>query len=791
MPTKPAGQTVRPDVLRAGQAAADAGSLQEPLLATPSMSTARPPLLLPVIFVSGVSVMATQMGASRLVQPYFGSSLLIWANLIGFTMICLALGYFIGGRLGDRYPRPGLLYRLTGAAALAMGIIPLISDPILSLALNATRDLGGGIFFGSLIGIILLFALPLTLLGCVSPFAIRLLLNNVRGAGRTAGAVSSISTMGSILGTFLPVLWIMPTIGTRATVYLFAALLLAISLFGFYVTRNQPISAPLRQQEPAAADAASTATATVQLETPFLLPIIFTCGMAVMATEMLASRLIQPYFGDSLLIWASLIGFIIIYLTIGYYLGGRLGDRYPRPGFLYQLTGLAALAIGLVPLISNPILTLAGEGFKSVNGGLFFGSLMGIILLFAAPVILLGCVSPFAIRLLVHNVRDAGRTAGKVSSLSTFGSILGTFLPVLLFIPAVGTRNTLYIFSIVLLAFSTYGLFRANRRRAPLFGAALVAVLIVAAVFTFKIKTAPYGTLLAEKESSYNYIQVVKRDTGQVDLVLNEGHAVHSIYNPNQVLTGGPWDYYMVTPFFGNGVKEADIKNMMMIGLGAGTVPKQLTKAYGNQLHIDGIEIDPAIIEAGRQYFDMNEPNLTATAQDGRYGLITSGGKYDIIGVDAYKQPYIPFHLTTKEFFKQVRDHLSPNGVAVINAGTPAVNGKIDYRLAEALAHTMKQVYPNVYLINLYNVSGFFNTIVVATNQPTELANFQRNIETVVTNDLIKQVGTRALGKGSIREWTGQPLDGGAMPPIFTDDWAPVERIIDQVIIDYVTGGGR
>ncbi len=770
------------------QGAADASGLEDITLSPEQTSSRRPPLLLPIIFISGMAVMAMQMGASRLVMPVFGSSLLIWSNLIGLTMICLALGYFIGGRLGDRYPRAGVLYQLTGLGAIAMVLATLLSNPVLTLTSNLFKDLPGNIFFGSLIGMIILFAIPMTLLGCVSPFAIRLLVRSVQGAGRTAGAVSSISTIGSILGTFLPVLWIMPTIGVRWTVTLFAAILLGFSALGFWLARNwlgnsQQTSTITPQSQ---APTTSLSPQSSALSTKILLPIVFTCGMAVMATEMAASRLIQPYFGDSQLIWACVIGLIIIYLAIGYYLGGRLGDRFPRPGFLYQLIGLSALSIGLIPLLSSPILQMGLDGFKKADGAVFFGALFGIILLFAIPVILLGCVSPFAIRLLVHNVQDAGRTAGKVSSISTSGSILGSFLPVLLFIPTFGTRTTLYIFSIVLLTFATIGLFGVARRVAPAYAVLLAGVIAMAALLVFNIKEPPYGKLLFDKESAYNYIQVVQREDKQVDLVLNEGHAIHSIYNPNKVLTNGPWDYFMVTPFFNKGRTEKDVKSAMIVGLGAGTVAKQLSKAYGEQIKIDGIEIDPEIIKAGQTYFEMKEPNLNPIAQDGRYGLITSGKKYDIIGVDAYKQPYIPFHLVTQEFFGQVRDHLTPSGVAVINAGTPSVNGKPDLRLAEALAQTMKTVFPNVYLIN---VSGYFNTIVVATNQPTDIATFKQNIEQFVSNDLIKQVGARALQEGNIREWTGKT--DGPTPPVFTDDWAPVERIIDQVIIDYVVAGGK
>ena len=519
--------------------------------------------------------------------------------------------------------------------------------------------------------------------------------------------------------------------------------------------------------------------------TPFLLPIVFVSGMAVMATEMCASRLIQPYFGDSLLIWANLIGFIMIYLTAGYFLGGRLADRFPRPTVLYQLTALAGFIIGLIPVLSSPILTLSNEGFRNVDGGLFFGSLVGIILLFSLPLILLGCVSPFAVRLRVKGVSNAGKVAGSVSSLSTVGSILGTFLPVLVIIPWVGTRATLYIFAATLLAFSLLGLYLSRSKRLPFYAPLLLVVLLLGFLMTTNIIKPPTdGQLLAQKESSFNYIQVVRPNYNpdQLNLVLNEGHAIHSIYNPKQVLTGGYWDYYMIAPFFNKGMQEQNVKSAYIVGLAAGTVPRIMTAGYGDGLKIEGAELDPAILEVGRKYFHMDEQkNLKAVAQDGRYYLLASQQKYDIIAVDAFRQPYIPFHLTTQEFYKLSYDHLSEDGVLVANIGSPAAaDGKRDYRLVEALASTMRSVFPSVQIID---VNGTFNTVVVATRQPTDLADFQENVARL-QNPLLRQVGQTAAQTGNIRPWN-------EIRTVFTDDWAPVERVIDQVIIDYVVGGGK
>ena len=151
--------------------------------------------------------------------------------------------------------------------------------------------------------------------------------------------------------------------------------------------------------------------------------------MASLAAEFGASRLLAPYFGTSLYVWGVLIGLILIYLSAGYMIGGRLADRHPRPELLYQITAWAGLWIGVIPLVSYPILLASQQGFRELSVGLVAGTLLAVVLLFAVPVILLGCVSPFAIRLLLKNVETGGNTAGRVYALSTAGSILGTFLP--------------------------------------------------------------------------------------------------------------------------------------------------------------------------------------------------------------------------------------------------------------------------------------------------------------------------------------------------------------------------
>ena len=402
------------------------------------------------------------------------------------------------------------------------------------------------------------------------------------------------------------------------------------------------------------------------------MPLVFIGGATVMTVEMSASRLLAPYFGTSLFIWAILIGLVMIYLTVGYALGGRLADRYPRAGVLYGITGAAGFAVGIIPFISGPILRWSLEGFASYSVSIFVSSLVGVILLFSAPLILLGFVSPFAIRLRSMGVANAGGVAGGVSALSTLGSILGTFIPVFFLIPKIGTAATLYTASVALLAFSLLGLLSASRTRAAIVVAVLLAAVLALALFAPRgfIKPPPVGQLLLERESAYNYIQVVQQGK-QVDLMLNEGHAIHSIYNPDSVLTGGPWDYWLVAPYFSKGFRQSDMKSMAMIGSAAGTAAHEFTSAYG-PLPVDGVEIDPEIVDIGNRYFGLADlKNVTTHVQDGRTYLRTDGKdkEWTVVGIDAYRQPYIPFHLTTKEFFQEVKDHLTPDGAVMINAG--------------------------------------------------------------------------------------------------------------------------
>lgn len=530
----------------------------------------------------------------------------------------------------------------------------------------------------------------------------------------------------------------------------------------------------------------------------FLLAAVFIGGISSLGIELTMSRLLQPFFGSSQLIWANVIGLTLIFLTIGYRLGGRLADRRPDPNLLGLILLIAGLVTAPIPLIARPILAASATAFTSYSIGVFFGSFFGVILLMAVPTILLGMVSPFAIRLSVDDVQTAGNTAGSLYALSTLGSIVGTFLPVLVLIPTIGTSLTFYCFALSLVVLGALG----TRRRIAWI--AVPAVLLLAFFqLSFRTIREPFfagATSLYETETFYNYIQVISYLGGperseQIGLVLNEGQAIHSIYNtrykqtknPADLLTNGPWDFFNIAPYVYPERTKDSVNSLLMIGSAAGTIPKQFLAFYGSNARIDAVEIDPKIVEVGRKYFDMNDqeyPNYKTYTADGRVWLNQTNATYDVIGMDAYKQPYIPFHLTTREFFQEVNAKLSPNGVAVVNAGKPGT----DYRLVDTLASTMRTVFPQVFILD---VPSFGNSIVIGVKQPVGdgVANFRANLERM-NDPVLRFVMEQALDtnerKRPFREWTAQQA---ATVRAFTDDWAPVESVIDQIILRAASAG--
>jgi spermidine synthase len=488
--------------------------------------------------------------------------------------------------------------------------------------------------------------------------------------------------------------------------------------------------------------------------------LVFVVGISTLGAEIAAARLMAPFFGDSTIVWANTIAIVLVALSIGYWFGGRMADRHPHKRGLLMLVLAASLLLGLVPIVANPFLSLSVDAFDSVSIGTFAGSLFGVLALVAVPVLMLGAVSPWAIRLKLRHVEDSGEVAGRMYAISTVGSLLGTFLASLLLIPLVGTQRTFLIFALALALVAALGL-GVRWLPAPLLVGALLALPPGA------IKGSGDGRVIHETETEYQYARVVEYEGGVRRLELNEGQAVHSVYRRDTVLTGDYWDGLLVDPFAA--LREPP-RRIAMLGTAGGTVARAYAR-YFPDTRMDAVEIDGELLDIGRRYFGLKDrPQLRTIADDGRPFLRRADERYDVIMVDAYRQPYIPFYLATREFFALARDRLAPGGVVVINVGHPEGSDTLE----QVLSATLRDVFPNVARDPMEDT----NTILMASEAPLSPGRLTDAARWLPSD--LRPLALRAAGR------LRPGLEGGT---VYTDDRAPVEWLIDESLFEYAADG--
>ena len=487
----------------------------------------------------------------------------------------------------------------------------------------------------------------------------------------------------------------------------------------------------------------------------FLYVLVFVVGTGSLGAEIAVARLMAPFFGASTIVWANTIGVVLVALSLGYWLGGRLADRNPSLRGLCKMVLLAAVLLAAVPFVARPFFDISVDALDSISAGAFAGSLLAVLALIAIPVLLLGAASPYALRLAVPDVEHAGRIAGRLYAISTAGSLAGTMLSSLLLIPFVGTQRTFLVFALVIGITAIAGL---GLRFAP--AAALIAAAIAIPVGT--VKASDDGEVIYETETETQYAQVVEEPDGDRILQLNEGQAIHSLYKPGSYLTGRYWDGLIVLPFAG---LDHAPDRVAILGNAAGTAARMYGH-YFPDARVDGVEIDGELTDIGRRYFDLEGPNLHTYTDDARPWLRRSDGNYDVIVVDAYRQPYIPFYLATREFFELVRDRLAPGGVVVVNVGHPEGNDDLE----RAVSATMADVFPTV----VRDPVEDSNTLLLGSEAPASSDHLLASIANL-PDDLKNLAAIESQRVGSM-------LTGG---PVYTDDKAPVEWLIDKSILGY------
>ena len=483
---------------------------------------------------------------------------------------------------------------------------------------------------------------------------------------------------------------------------------------------------------------------------------VFLCGAVVMVIELTGSRVLAPYLGTSLVVWTSLIGIILASLSIGYWWGGRLADRRPEARLLGRIILTSAFATAFVVLIKTFVLGL----LQTQIDGLHTAAMSATLLLFAPPSILIGMVSPFAVRLKIEDTQTSGQTAGKLYAISTIGSISGTFLAGFVLIPRLGSTNILLLMAAVLALASL--LVELSHTRIKVAACAIFLFLLFVAL-RYDKKMAAAG--FVDVDTPYNRVVVLngtEKNTGRVMRVMITGpHGWQSamyLDDPSELAL--PYSrFYRLAKYF-----APDMRRLLVLGGGGFSVPKYALENYLN-VHVDVVELDPGITALAKEYFGLRDhPLLNIIEEDARTFLNRNTEKYEVILCDIFNSNYtIPFHLTTQEAARRIKASMTPDGVVLINL-LSAIKGDRG-RFFRALFATYASTFPKVMAFavdNPQDPSGWQNIIIAAFASEAEppVLSADRDFAPMLANRIQTQIDQD-------------------LPPL-TDDFAPVDRYVSS-----------
>jgi len=479
----------------------------------------------------------------------------------------------------------------------------------------------------------------------------------------------------------------------------------------------------------------------------------FLTGYVILSLELLGLRIFAPYFGYSLYVSSSLIGVILLALSLGYSLGGYWGDHGGKKYLISELLFLSGAYLFIIWVFENDILS------TFFQYSVITGSLLATLVFFALPMILLASLSPYFIKLLSDEKNHkVGLSAGSVYTVGTMGSLLGTFLTSFWLVPEFGASFS-FLTNIVLL-FSLSVLWSTVKTTSRVLGIATVFLLFsVGGYNAFLPKDA-----IAQVDSLYSHLEVADIGNFLGLRVDRRNGLIYSVY-PKEGKWQGDYIFYhlfAIPPIINNA------KTSILLGLGTGTIP-YIHQEFNPNLSITGVEIDPGIVELGNEYFGLKDrTNTKVIVDDVRPFLEKDSSKYDLIEADLFwGSGEIPFYLTTKEFFTLTKEHLSETGILAVNVYDPSKNNIIIRPVMNTIASVYKftAVVPfrsGSYFIMGSNSPISAEPILAWAKDHTDDARFLQIIDTFTEKITSIQFDPHA--------------------EIFTDDRSPIEKLTYKAI---------
>lgn len=504
----------------------------------------------------------------------------------------------------------------------------------------------------------------------------------------------------------------------------------------------------------AAEAAPATAAAASRRQRAQLAWVVTAGGGILMALEILASRVLAPEFGSSVYVWGSIISVFLAALSVGYFLGGRLADREPTLAGLGRWVAGAALAQGALLLVARPAVAWLGQ----LTGGSAAGTLLATTVLFGAPSVLLGVISPYAVRLAAGDLAQLGGTAGRLYALSTAGSLFGTLGCTFALVPFLALEQGLALLLGLTALTALAALAGSFRREVP--SVLLALALIGLAVQSGFARREPPRGLLFERMTPYQTLRV--RESGGVRY-LESDRVLHS----GMRLSDGEPALNYARAASAALLLDPEIDSMLVLGMGAGHAGVHLQRRVP-ELTVDFVDIDPGVPEAAATWFGFEEsPSRRVHVADGRRFLDDADRRWDYIYCDTYIGLSVPFHLTTREFLELVRERLEPGGVFGLNLA-----GSLSQPFPRAIYRTVSEVFPHVWT---FPVPQSGNLLLLATGpagpapDAAELA------------DRARRLDERHGFVPPLAELIARRLDQGvdlSGTPVLSDRFAPVDRLL-------------
>ncbi|PYJ24961.1 MAG: hypothetical protein DME91_06435 [Verrucomicrobia bacterium] len=610
------------------------------------------PHLFLVLVIEGGALMAVELMGAKLVAPFYGGSLYVWAAVLAITVLGLTLGYHAGGRLAKKRPSETKLFVALGISALLVLALPLTAS--ISMAFTRGMDL----IVGICVTCVLLLLPPMLCFGIVGPLVVALMSSQLETVGRTAGTVYFTSTLGGIAATFFLGLYFIPVAGLRLCATVTGSSLAALPVL--YIMKMlfggaKPGSSdfvPLRRDKsiPATAKRSKGSSKKSKSRKPVRRSIYLFAvleGATVMAVELLAARMIAPYFGSSLYVWATVIGFTLLALAIGYFAGGIIADKYGGPDTLLWVLLTASIFLMLMP-VSSQWLTIA---FVNITAGA--AVILVSLILILPPLLFLGMIPTFLIRKLSARADSAGSNTGVVYTISSASGIVA--LPVFgfLVIPRYGLTMPSIITGLAVGLIPLVKLIAGQRYISLGF--------IPVVLFSFwatkthqpgKAVDVQYysegllGQLLVADVSKDRFLFVNRTGQTWVD---------KETFKPK-------WDYASYVRSICS--KSPEKSNALILGLGGGTVANIFQNSLG--FSVDAVELDQRIAEVAKQYFALNS-KVNVVVDDARHYLEESQKKYDVILFDVYRGEAPPPHVFTLESLTRTKSLLKEDGLIIVN----------------------------------------------------------------------------------------------------------------------------